>query len=278
MAASLTIGTSLKPQHYEDAYQVKAQGLWFEVHPENYFVDGGPRLAWLQAIRERHPIALHGVGQSFASMAAPDASYLARLARLVEFIEPAIVSEHLAWSSFDGNYYPDLFPFPRTNAALTRLAANISQTQDRLGRAICIENPTHYVTIDGHEWSEVDFLVALANRTGCKLLVDVNNVFISANNLGYSADAWIDAIPADLVMEIHLAGHTPDPVLGNRLLVDTHDAPIAGDVWRLFDRLVKRIGPRPTLIERDGNIPIFSELLAERLEAIAVINRSGVAA
>jgi hypothetical protein len=264
-------GLGLKPSHYAEALAAPADGLWFEVHPENYMVEGGPRLGWLQAIRARHPVALHGVALSLAADAGPDEAHLARLAALAHRVDPVIVSEHLAWSAWRGAYYPDLLPFPRTNAALARIAANVGRVQDALGRRIALENPSHYLALDCHAWDEIGFLSELARRSGCGLLLDVNNVFVSARNLGASAEAYIDAFPGESVMEVHLAGHTPDPVLGPALLVDSHDAPVAPGVWALYERLVARIGPRPTLIERDDNIPAFGELLAERGRAQAVL-------
>lgn len=264
MTAILTAGLGLKPQHYEAAMACRADGLWFEVHPENYFVAGGPRLGCLDAIRAEHPISLHGVALSLAADAAPDAEHLARLAWLARRIEPALISEHLAWSVWRGAYHPDLLPFPRTDEALARIADNIGRTQEKLGRRIAIENPSHYVHLDGHTWDEIDFLAELARRTGCGLLLDVNNVYVGARNLGYSATDYIDRFPGEPVMEVHLAGHTPDPDLGSALLIDSHDAPVAPDVWALHKRLMDRIGPRPTLIERDGNLPDFAVLLAER--------------
>lgn len=266
-----TAGLGLKPQHYEAALACPADGLWFEVHPENYFVAGGPRLAWLDAIRARHPISLHGVALSLAADAAPDATHLARLAALADRIQPTLVSEHLAWSTWRGAYQPDLLPFPRTTEALHRIAENVSRAQDALGRRIAIENPAHYLRIEGHTWDEIDFLAELARRTGCGLLLDVNNVYVGARNLGYSAEAYLDVFPGATVMEIHLAGHTPDPKLGRALLVDSHDAPVAPEVWELYERLVARIGPRPTLIERDDKLPEFAALLAERNRAHALL-------
>lgn len=274
MTAILTAGLSLKPQHYEAALACRADGLWFEVHPENYLVEGGPRLAWLEAIRTAHPISLHGVALSLAADSAPDAVHLERLAGLARRIEPALISEHLAWSTWRGAYHPDLLPFPRTTEALLRVAGNIDCTQETLGRRIAIENPSHYVRMDGHTWDEIDFLTELARRTGCGLLLDVNNVYIGARNLGYSATDYIDRFPGDSVMEIHLAGHTPDPDLGAALLIDSHDAPVAPEVWALYERLAGRIGPRPTLIERDDNLPDFSALLAERDTADALMRSS----
>jgi len=266
MPADLGAGLGLKPQHYQDALAASDAGLWFEVHPENYMMAGGPRLAWLDAVRERHPLSLHGVSLSLAADAPPDPAQLDRLARLAARVEPALVSEHLAWSAWGGRYYPDLLPFPRTHGALARIAANVARTQDALGRRIAVENPSHYLRIDGHDWSETDFLAELARRTGCGLLLDVNNVHVSACNLGYDAAAYLDAFPAGAIMEIHLAGHSRDGA-DSMLLVDSHDAPVAPAVWTLYERLIERTGPLPTLIERDDGIPPFAELLGEARQA-----------
>ena len=269
--SSPSAGIGLKPQHFDAALSCRAGGLWFEVHPENYMTAGGPRLAWLEAIRERHPIALHGVAMSLAADAPPDEPHLARLAALARRVEPFLITEHLAWSAWRGAYFPDLLPVPRTTAALARIADNVSRVQDALGRAIAVENPSHYLQIEGHEWEETHFLAELARRTGCGLLLDVNNVHVGANNLGYDAEAYIDAFPAHAVAEIHLAGHSADPALGAALLVDSHDAPVTPAVWTLYERAVQRIGAVPTLIERDENLPSFDELLAERRIAHEVL-------
>lgn len=266
-----TAGLALKPAHYEAALSCDADGIWYEVHPENYYVDGGPRLAWLEAIRSRHPVALHGVGLSLASAGAPDPLHLRRLVALAARIDPVIVSEHMAWSAWRGAAYPDLLPFPRTAEALQWLVDNVCRTQDTLKRRIVIENPAHYLRIEGHAWDEIDFMTELARRSGCGLLLDVNNVHVGASNLGYDAAACIDRVPAGLVMEVHLAGHAPDPALGQALLIDSHDAPVAPDVWALYARLLARIGPRPTLIERDDKLPEFAVLMAERAEAAALM-------
>jgi uncharacterized protein (UPF0276 family) len=271
MTTSLTAGLGLKPQYYDAALACPADGLWFEVHPENYMLDGGPRLAWLEAIRARHAISLHGVAMSLAADAEPDAAHLKRLADLAHRIEPALVSEHLAWSTWRDAYHPDLLPFPRTDEALERIADNIQRTQDVLQRRIAIENPAHYLQMPGHAWGEIDFLAELARRTGCGLLLDVNNVYVSARNLGCSAADYIDAFPGEPVMEIHLAGHSLDPRLGEALLVDSHDAPVAPEVWALYQRLIARIDARPTLIERDDNLPDFATLFAERERAATLL-------
>jgi uncharacterized protein (UPF0276 family) len=269
---SLGAGLGLKPEHFDEALASCAAGLWFEVHPENYMVDGGPRLTWLEAIRAAHPLSLHGVGLSLAGEAPPDAAHLARLSALVRRFEPALVSEHLAWSARGAACLPDLLPFPRTRAALARIADNVGRVQDAIGRPIAIENPSHYLRIDGHEFDEIDFLAELARRSGCALLLDVNNVHVGANNLGYDANDYIDRFPGRLVAETHVAGHSEDPALGRALLVDSHDAPVDEAVWALHRRLVARIGARPTLIERDGNVPAFDVLMSERGRAAGVLS------
>ncbi|MFZ5669531.1 MAG: DUF692 domain-containing protein [Pseudomonadota bacterium] len=268
-----TVGLGFKPQHFEEAAGCPAVGQWYEAHPENYMVPGGPRIAMLASLRDRYPLSFHGVGLSLAGAEPPSRAHLARLRDLVDRFEPFVVSEHLAWSIVDGDYVPDLLPFPRTRAALSRIADNIDRTQNALGRAILIENPSLYLRLDGHDYAEPDFLAELVRATGCGLLVDVNNVFVSACNLRLSAEAWLDAVPASAVGEIHLAGHVADSREGERLLIDTHGTEIAEPVWRLFERLVGRIGPRPTLIERDENIPPFRNLMQERTRAADVLAR-----
>lgn len=272
----IAAGLSFKPQHHDDACRCEADGLWFEVHPENYMVDGGPRLASLDALRERHPLSLHGVALSLAADCEPDATHLQRLAELARRVAPVLVSEHLAWSTWRGHYYPDLLPFVRNGAALARLCANIGRAQDALGRTLAIENPSHYLHIDAHAWSEQDFLAELVRRTGCALLLDVNNVYVSARNLGFDAFAYLDDFPGNAVAEIHLAGHSVNGEAGVPLLIDSHDAPVADEVWTLYRHVIERFGPKPTLIERDGHIPAFEALLAERAVAQLVLDTQRV--
>lgn len=267
----LTAGVGFKPEHFEEAVASPADGLWFEVHAENYMVDGGPRLAMLETLRSTRPLSLHGVGLSLAGFEEPNVNHLARLKQLVERFEPALVSEHLAWSRLGAICFPDLLPFPRSSEMLELISRNVQIVQEGLGRSISIENPSLYVNVEGHEWSEVDFLSELVRRTGCGLLVDANNIYVSATNIGFEAGDYIAALPAPAVTEIHLAGHSVDPELGRSLLIDSHDQPITEDVWDLYSQLIDRIGPRPTLIERDGNIPPFAELIAERDRAAAVL-------
>lgn len=266
-----TAGIGFKAEHFDDAIAAPAAGLWFEVHAENYMVAGGPRVAMLSALRATRPISLHGVGLSIAGAADPDTGHLRRLRCLVDRFQPFLVSEHLAWSRHGATCFPDLLPFPRSNEALNRIVNNIDITQNALGRQILIENPSLYLALDGHDWSEAAFLSEIADRSGCALLVDVNNVHVSANNLGYDARAYLDALPVNAIEEIHLAGHSIDPVLGSALLIDSHDAAIADPVWALYQHLIDRVGPRPTLIERDDNLPDFATLMIERDRAAAVL-------
>ena len=274
MTTGPTAGVSLKPQHYSEALAASAAGLWFEVHPENYMCDGGPRLAWLEAIRERHPLSLHGVGLSLAADEDPAPGHLAALKRLADRFEPFVMSEHLAWSQRGDVYHPDLLPFPRSRETLDRIVANVGRAQDALGRRLLIENPSLYMAIKGHDFGEVEFLTELARRSGCGLLVDVNNVHVSANNLGFNAEAYLDAIPAALIGEVHLAGHAPDETVGEALMIDTHGAPVAEAVWAHYRRLINRVGPTPTLIERDDNVPTFDALMSEREIAQSILVRS----
>jgi uncharacterized protein (UPF0276 family) len=264
-------GIGFKAEHFGDAVSCVASGLWFEVHAENYMVEGGPRLAMLEALRNSHPLSLHGVGLSLAADADPDMRHVARLKMMVDRFEPFVVSEHLAWSTWRGVHNPGLLPFPRTRAALDRIVENVMRVQDALGRAILVENPALYMPLDTHELTETEFLEQLARRSGCGLLIDVNNVFVSANNLGFSAQAYLETIPGAAIGEIHLAGHAADKLHGEGLLIDTHDAPICEAVWRLYEGLMERVGPKPTLIERDDNIPCFAELRRERDHAHALL-------
>lgn len=277
MKTSSAAGVGFKPQHFDDAMRAPSTGLWLEVHPENYMVDGGPRLAMLDALAARFPLSLHGVSLSLAAAAVPDAAQLQRLRRLVDRVDPALVSEHMAWSGWAGTYVPDLLPFPRTHEALAHLVRNVVHTQERLGRQISLENPSHYLVLEDHDWSETDFLAELVRRSGCGLLLDVNNVYVSAHNLGGDPVAYLDAFPLHAVTEIHLAGHAVDDMDAS-LLIDSHDAPIADPVWDLYRHVISRGGARPTLIERDGDVPSFAALLTERDRADALLAGERVAA
>lgn len=266
-----TAGMSFKPVHLAEALRSSAVGLWFEVHAENYMVPGGPRLAMLQSVRNVWPLSVHGVGLSLAGASRPEERHLRALKLVCDRFEPFLVSEHLAWSRTGDVCFPDLLPFPRTNEALECIARNIDIAQTVLRRQILIENPSLYVPLQGHEWGEPDFLKELARRTGCRLLLDITNVCVSANNLEFDPHAYVDALPADAVGEIHLAGYRPDLAHGEALLIDSHDAPVSERVWALYAHALQRFGPMPTLVERDAEIPSFDELMAERDRAAAMM-------
>ncbi|HEY4293747.1 DUF692 domain-containing protein [Luteibacter sp.] len=278
MRGPLAAGMGFKPQHIEDALHRASPGLWFEVHPENYLAEGGPHPAMLDALAERHPVSLHGVSLSLAAAAPPDPRHLHRLRRLVDRVKPVLVSEHLAWSTWGGAYVPDLLPFPRSHEALARVVENVQRSQDALGRKLSLENPSHYLALEGHDWSETDFLAELVRRSGCGLLLDINNVYVSAHNLGTDARAYLDRFPLRSVTEIHLAGHGVDDGSAGGLLVDSHDAPVAEPVWELYRHVLALVGARPTLIERDGNIPSFDELHEECVRANVLLAEHRMAA
>lgn len=264
-----TAGIGLKADHFAEALASPAAGLWFEVHAENYMVAGGPRLAMLDEVRAARPLSLHGVGLSLAGPGLPDEHHLAGLRELVRRFEPALVSEHLAWSRLGMRCLPDLLPFPRSREALDCLCRNIDHVQEVLRRQILIENPSHYLALDGHAWSETDFLAELVRRTDCRLLLDLTNVHVSAMNLGFSAADYLDRFPGAFVSEIHLAGAMPDAAAD--LLIDNHGAPVSESVWALLDRFLRRHGPRPVLLERDQEVPSFAELMRERERAATAI-------
>lgn len=261
------VGVGLKAAHYRDALERNCGLGFFEVHAENYMNAGGPPLRWLTAIRERFPITVHGVCLSVGGRDPLDADHLDRLAALVDRFEPAIVSEHLAWSSDGGVFLNDLLPPPLTEETLRRTAEHVDQIQTRLRRRILIENPSSYLEWSCNHIAEPVFLNELARRTGCGLLLDVNNVFVSASNLGFSHDAYIDDIDAAAVGQIHLAGHAIDTYSNVALRVDNHGAHVCDEVWSLFERFIRRAGPRPTLIEWDTNTPALERLAAESAKA-----------
>jgi uncharacterized protein len=265
-APEMGAGIGLKPQHYRSVLESRAEGLWAEVHPENYMTDGGPRLAWLDAIRRDRPLSLHGVALSLGGADRPDRDHLQKLRALADRYQPALMSEHLAWCAHDGTYFGDLLPTPYTSRQLDRFCAHIDETQDALGRKILVENPSIYLPLIS-EMSEQTFLAEAVRRTGCGLLLDINNVFVTSWNLGQDPFVYIDNVPGEAVGEIHLAGHEQDENLGDQLLIDTHGTPVRDDVWNLYDYAISKIGPKPTLIERDSNLPPFDQLMAERNRA-----------
>ena len=256
-------GVGLKSEHYRCVLEDRPDVGWFEVHPENYMLEGGPPLRYLEAVRADYPLSLHGVGMSLGSCDPPPADHLERLKALADRFEPFVVSEHLSFSRVGDRFLADLLPVPMTFEALDVMAANVARAQDGLGRRLLIENPSTYLEFDGGEIAEPEFLAELVRRTGCGLLLDVNNLFVCASNHGFDPCAWIDAFPLEAVEEIHVAGHAVDDADGWPIRVDNHGAPVIEEVWSLYRKVIGRRGPVPTLIERDANLPPFEDLLAE---------------
>ena len=258
-----TTGLGFKPDHFSDIMaQPRAVGF-FEIHAENYMGAGGAPHAMLRALRADHALSLHGVGLSIGGADGLDLGHLARVRKLVERYQPESFSEHLAWSSHGTDWLNDLLPLPYTNETLATVCAHINQVQDTLGCKMLLENPATYVTFAQSTWAETDFLTEITRRTGCGLLLDVNNVFVSATNHRFDPHTYLDAFPLDAVREIHLAGHGAEDLPSGPLLIDTHGAPVADPVWALFDWVLARTGPLPTLIEWDNDVPDFQTLLAE---------------
>ena len=267
-------GVGYKPQHYQAIMADAGCVQWLEIHAENYMGDGGRPLAQLRHLAERFAISVHGVGLSIGGAEALDPDHLARLKHLVGWLNPASFSEHLAWSTHDSHFYNDLLPLPYTNATLTRVCDHIDQVQQVLARPMLLENPSSYLAFAESTWDEPAFLQEIARRTGCGLLLDVNNVFVSATNLGYRPQAYIDAYPLDLVGEIHLGGHDEDEdEHGAPLLIDSHGAEVVDPVWALLDYTLARSGARPTLVEWDTDVPDWPVLEAEAARAAAALAR-----
>jgi len=265
-------GVGLKPEHYRDILDGAPDLGWFEIHAENYMGEGGPPHAYLTAVRERYPLSLHGVGLSIGGAGPLDREHLARLRALADRYQPALFSEHLAWSSHDTVYLNDLLPLPYTEETLQRVCAHVDEVQETLHRPMLLENPSTYVAFAETSMSEVDFLREIVRRTGCGLLLDVNNVFVQATNHGFDAIDYLDSFPAEHVGEIHLGGHAEDEDDdGSALLIDDHGREVADPVWALYAHALARTGPTPTLIEWDNDVPAWSALLAEAKRADAVI-------
>ncbi len=265
-------GVGLKPQHYRDILDSAPDIGWFEIHAENYMGEGGPPHAYLAAVRERYPLSLHGVGLSIGGSGPLDKDHLGRLRVLADRYEPGMFSEHLAWSSHDTVYLNDLLPLPYTEETLELVCTHIDEVQEALQRQMLLENPSTYVAFAETSMSEVAFLREVVRRTGCGLLLDVNNVFVQATNHGFDAAAYIDSFPAEHVGEIHLGGHDEDEDDdGSALLIDDHGREVADPVWGLYARVLARTGPKPTLIEWDNDVPDWPTLFAEAKRADAVI-------
>jgi uncharacterized protein (UPF0276 family) len=255
-------GIGLRAPHYRQVLDTRPGIGWLEVHSENFF-DGGLPLAMLQRVAADYPLSLHGVGLGLGSATRPDPTHLASLKRLVAAVNPAAVSEHLAFNHAGTRYANDLLPIPYTRAALDAIAAHVAEAQDAIGRPLLLENLSSYLEYPANELTEAEFLAALVQRTGCDLLLDVNNLYVNQQNLGTDVDAFLAALPAEAIGEYHLAGYSQR----GELLVDTHSQPVHAAVWALFDRVLARFGPRPTLIEWDIDIPPLDTLLGEAAKA-----------
>ncbi|WP_019938934.1 DUF692 domain-containing protein [Bordetella sp. FB-8] len=268
------VGTSFKHEHLAAILDDGLQSGFFEVHAENYMGAGGAPHRALSAIRERYPVSLHGVCMSIGGPDGLDAGHLARFRELVTRYEPAFVSEHLAWSSHNGTFFNDLLPLPYTKATLDKVCEHIDQVQESIGRPMLLENPSTYVAFSSSTMNEPEFIRTVAQRTGCGLLLDVNNVFVSAINHGYQAHAYLADFPLAHVSEIHLAGHSEqfDDAYAP-LLVDSHDRAVADAVWALYRDVIAHTGPVPTLIEWDSQLPVWPELRAQALAARRIMAR-----
>jgi uncharacterized protein len=259
-------GIGLRAPHVGDIVETRPPVPWLEVHAENY-MGGGPAVRTLERLRSNYPISLHGVGLSLGSAGGVDPRHLERLAKLVERLDPALVSEHVSWSVNDGAYLNHLLPLPYTDETLALLCRHVAQVQDRLGRRVLIENPSGYLRFRDSPIPEPDFLNEVARRTGCGVLCDVNNVFVTCTNLGGGAEAWIDGLQPSVVGEIHLAGHAVNEADGETLLIDDHGSRVREEVWSLYERAVERYGPVPTLVEWDTDVPALAVLLEEATKA-----------
>jgi len=268
------VGTSFKHEHVQAILADEKRDGFFEVHAENYMGAGGAPHAALSQIRQDYPVSLHGVCMSIGGPQPLDEAHLGRFKALVERYEPALVSEHLAWSTHDTTYFNDLLPLPYTAATLARVADHIDQVQEALGRQLLLENPSTYLIFPESTMSETLFVAELVRRTGCGLLLDINNVFVSATNHGFAALAYLADFPVEHVGEIHLAGHAEQADdEGELLLIDSHDRPVADAVWKLFDVIISQCGPIPTLVEWDSDLPDWPLLKAEASAAKAIMDR-----
>lgn len=255
-------GIGLRSPHVAEVLATRPAVGWLEVHAENY-MSGGPPAYRLDAVRRDYPVSIHGVGLSLGSADGIDTAHLERLARLVERIEPCLVSEHLSWSVSGGAYLNHLLPLPYTEEALAVLSRNVARAQERLGRQLLVENPSSYLRFLDSSIPEAEFLVELSRRTGCGILCDVNNIFVSAHNVGLDMGGYLDALPAEAVGEIHLAGHALNDADGQAVLIDDHASRVSPPVWSLYAAALARFGPVPTLIEWDTDLPALPVLLEE---------------
>lgn len=264
-------GIGLRAEHYDAILQTRPSVGWLEVHSENYFGAGGKPLDYLERIRAHYPLSLHGVGLSIGSTDPLDQQHLAALKALIQRFEPALVSEHLSWGSIGGRHFNDLLPMPYTEEALAHMITRVTQVQDFLGQTILIENPSSYLQYAESVIPEWEFLTEMSRHSGCSVLLDVNNIYVSARNHHFDANAYLQAIPRQMVQEIHLAGFTINRFDNNEILIDTHNQPVYPAVWALYRQAVQRFGPIPTLIEWDTDLPELTVLIAEAKQADLIL-------
>ncbi len=264
MTLNQLIGVGLRTPHYKQVLKELPPIGWFEVHCENFFAEGGNTIELISAISQHYPISLHGVGLSLGSSEVVSRVHLTRVSRLIEIVNPKFISEHLSWGYVSGSYIPDLLPIPYTEESFAIFKRNIEITQDFLKREILIENPSSYIEYKSSSKHESEFLVELCQSTGAKILLDVNNIYVSSWNHGWNAKNYIDSIPDHLVKEIHIAGHSVKELTGDQtLLIDTHNNYVCDEVWGLYDYAIKNFGPVPTLLEWDADIPSLNVLISE---------------
>jgi uncharacterized protein (UPF0276 family) len=262
-------GVGLRLPHLTDVVATRPSASWFEIHPENFLAN--PHAAELLAdIARDYPVSVHSVGVSIGSASGIDRPHLARVRALVDRIDPIFVSGHLAWSTHAGEYLNDLLPLPYTKETLRIVSAHVDEVQDALGRQYLVENPSSYVGFSTSTMTEVEFLSELVHRTGCRLLCDVSNIYLSAHNLGFDRDRYLAELPAEAIAELHLGGFTPEPEDGGEVLIDTHGSRIAEPVWTFYARALEHFGPKPTLIEWDNDVPALGVIQAEAAHADAV--------
>ncbi|WP_454691456.1 MNIO family bufferin maturase [Achromobacter aloeverae] len=272
-------GVGLKAEHYRLILESRPAIGFFEVHAENYMGEGGPPHRFLRAVRDAYPLSIHGVGLSIGADRPLDPEHLRRLKTLVAAYSPLLFSEHLAWSGHERGFLDDLLPIPYTRESLARVADHVDQVQETLGRRMLLENPATYLAFEESTYAETEFIAEVARRTGCGLLLDVNNVYVSSINQQWDPFAYIDAYPLACVQEMHLAGHAREQdERGRPLLIDTHDRPVADAVWALFAHAIRKTGPVRTLIEWDANVPDWPTLHAQAARADAVVRLAMVPA
>jgi len=267
-------GIGLRAKHYEDMLEEKPDIGWIEVHPENYF-SGGTHRRYLAKARELYPLSLHAVGLSLGSDQPVDEEHMRQFKELIDIFEPFQVSDHVSWSASGNAHLNDLLPLPYTKETLQRLCDNIERVQNYFGRKILVENPSTYVSFTTDEMSEYEFMNRIAEKAGCDVLLDINNIYVQSVNHGFDPNHYLDNIKPEFVREMHLAGHTEREFEDGTILVDTHNRPVRDEVWALYEHGVKRFGAVPTLIEWDGDIPALSELVAQSDKAQSFIDKHG---